>query len=387
MRAGSGRAERPSWQLEWGVPLILAAAVLGVLYLVTPVNRAIALLGDGTTYTQMVTDLWGKRGHMHRFRILVPAVVGWLPMDIESGFRLVQYVSCFLASLFTCRIARTIGLELRHATLAALMFLLTWPTIWNLYQYRLVDAAACAFATAGLLLILRGELTAAILVAGIGTLAKEAVILIIPLAAYLASRTQNWRQRLRLGAVILLALAPYAVVRAMVSEAGVLSLHGGPGAGLDGTLAYIRIWFHIQMREVGWWRSLLFIFLPFTTLWLLAPLGVARIKRSPRHVLVAWLVLTSPLILLGSPERMIEIQAPALIPLAVSGLTGVSPVLAVLIVLGNSLFLMRVASAVVPFWLAWGSLALALVGAGWVWLRALQTDVSSFAAWRESLSS
>lgn len=360
------------WRAEWAWAMLMAAGLLGLLYMITPVNMDIVMLGDGTTYTEMVKDLWGGRGHMHRYRILVPAIVGWLPMTVDHAFRLVQYVSCFAGALFTYGIVRRLGIASRSARLAVPMYLLTWPTLWNLYQYRLVDATACAFVAAALWLMLRGCPKTAMLVAGVGILAKEGVGLMIPLAAWVAlSQGRSRRELLLLGGAILLAMVPHLIVRGLVSGAGLFAFDGEPGAGLTGTLTYLKIWPQIQLREVGLWRSIAFIFIPFSVLWMLAPLGWARMDPRLRRVLAAWMVLTMPLVLLGSPERMVEVQAPALIPLAVQALAGAGPWTAGLIVVGNGIFLLRLVCAIVPFWAAWGALGVAVLAAATVWRRRL----------------
>ncbi|MBI2094296.1 MAG: hypothetical protein HYT88_06220 [Candidatus Omnitrophica bacterium] len=53
---------------------------------------------------------------------------------------------------------------------------------------------------------------------------------------------------------------------------------------------------------------------------------------------LGWLALTFPLVLLGSPERMVEAQAPALIPLAVAGLAETIPIVGWFVVLANGFF-------------------------------------------------
>ena len=360
------------WWAAWGLPALGAAVLLAVLYVITPVNMYLVMLGDGRTYTEMAGDLWHGAGHMHRYRILVPAIVGWLPLGVDNGFRFVAYLSSFLGALCTYGIVRTLTGPSKRAWLAVPLYLLTWPTLWNIYQYRLVDGLACAFAAAGLWLVLRGFPKTAILLAGIGALAKEAVILLIPLAAIVAARSSGRRDRLLLAASVILALMPSLAVRAIVEGAEGFSLHGEAGTGLSGSLVYLRTWPLIQLKEVGVLRSIFFTFMPFSVCWLLAPLGLRRVSSFQRRVLVGWLLLTAPLVLVGSPERMIEIQAPAVLPLAICALAGTNPALAALIVLWNGLFIMRIASDVVPWSVAWGSLGCTVAGALWVWWRALR---------------
>lgn len=358
-------------RIGWRWAIGLGVALLAALYVITPVRMDIVMLGDGTTYTKMVEEnLWGGYGHMHRYRILVPAIVRWLPLGVDNGFQFVQYVSCLLAALLTYAITRRVVGSTSGALWAVPMYLLTWPTLWNLYQYRTVDAVACVFAAAGVMLALRGAVRAAILVAGIGALAKEAVILIVPLALIAGGRPRTRRDCATLAAAVAAAAMPMLLVRVLVNGSQAFSVvHGEAGTGLLATWRHIRIWLMIQMREVGLWRSFAFIFIPFSALWMLAPLGWARMARGPRRLLTAWILVTMPLVLLGSPERMVEVQAPALIPLAVQALAGVSPWIIALLVAGNALFLLRLVSGIVPFWLAWGALGMAVLAAATVWWR------------------
>ena len=83
--------------------------------------------------------------------------------------------------------------------------------------------------------------------------------------------------------------------------------------------------------------------------------------------------MTTPFILVGTPERMLEIQAPALLPLAACALAETPVLPAVLFVIANGLFITRVATTVVPFWSAWGLLATALAYSLLLWCRSYQS--------------
>ena len=351
------------WYEEVMCPATLAAGLLALLIRWIPLY--VQMLGDAE-YAQMAIAPGAPVGHLHRYRVLVPAIVRWLPCDLVTGFRVVTYSSTFMVSLLVGRICRAIGLSPKRALIGIPMYLLTWPTLANFYQPRLVDPLAWVFVAAGLLLILRGHARAAILVGGIGALAKEMVIPIIPLAIWALLRERPRPSFMKLGVTLFAAALPYAWVLATIPG------NVSSGGGVGNVLHYLVTRPGVQLDQVGSLRTLLYLFFPYGALWVLAPLGLPRIPCATRRILVAWIICTAPFILMGAPERMLEVQAPALLPLAACGLLAASPLLSALIVVANGLFITRIATIAVPFWAAWGSLGFALACSLWLWYRAFK---------------
>jgi hypothetical protein len=348
---------------ELGMAAVMAAAGLAMVGKVVPVRMDLALYADGAIYTAMVEHPGSPvGGHFHRY--LAPLIVRWLPWDLDTGFRVVTLGSSLVASLLCYGIGRALGLSATQALPLVPMYLLTWPTVANVLQYRLVDPLAWVFVAGALLLLLRERTAAACLVAGAGALAKETTLLALPLAAWIDRRTAQRRRVGRLVGILALGLLPYAMVRMAVPG------EAGAGTSIEATLAYLLDRWSVQWREVGPFLTAFYTFAPFGALWLLLPLGLRDAAARPREVLVGWLLLTAPTVLNGSPERMLEVQAPAVLALAALALTSVPLAVVYLIVVANGLFILRIAATAMPWGIAWGGLLVALLGVGWVWWTA-----------------
>ena len=350
------------WRAEGLPAVVLALTLLGALAVLVPVRMDMVLSGDGSIYTTMVEHP-GKPvgGHFHRYRILGPLIVRWLPWDVDTGFRVLTFSSSFVASLLCYGIGRELGLSAARALPIVPMYLLTWPTVANVFQYRLVDPLAWVFVAAALLLLLKGRPHAACLVAGIGVLAKETVILILPLSVWVYWRSGRTHRAGRLLGVLAISLIPYAVVR-MVIPGEVAA-----GSALRPTLDYLIDRWTEQWREVGPLYTLFYTFAPFGVLWFLLPLGFLRLAPPAREMLGGWLLITVPALLNGSPERMLEVHAPAILPPASLALSSARPPLAILVVIANGLFILRIAATALPYAIAWTSLLVAALGVGWIW--------------------
>ena len=361
----SRTARLAAWRNEWLLPAMISIGLLAFLFVVIPVNWSV--FGD-PEYVRMVREPGAPVGHLHRYRVLVPALVRFLPCDLNTGFQIMTLISTFIASLLVFRICRAIGLSTEKAILGVPMYLLTWPTLGNLYQPRFVDPTAWVFVAAGLLCILQVRPVVAILLGGVGALAKEMVLPLILLAAWDSMRDRRRNAWVVCGTVLMAAL-PSVWVWMTIPGTDSASGH------LQGLVSYLVHRPSEQLRYVGIFVTLLSSFGAFGALWLLAPLGALQVDRRARRVLLAWLMLTAPFVLVGSPERMLEVFAPALLPLAAYSLAQTTPLLATLIVLTNGCFVARLSATATPFWLAWGALGVALVGSAWVWGDALRAGV------------
>jgi hypothetical protein len=198
---------------------------------------------------------------------------------------------------------------------------------------------------------------------GVGVLAKEMVFPVIPLAVwqYARLRPRPWGP---LAATALLALLPTLAVRLWIPA------HDAASGNVRMLFDYVAGWPMLQLRSVGLLQTCFYMFASFGVLWVLAPLGVDRAPAHGRSILLAWALCTAPFVLLGTPERMLEILAPAVIPMALFALDGLAWPAAALVIAANGLFVIRVACAGVPYALGWGGLGCAAFIAGWCWVRA-----------------
>jgi hypothetical protein len=325
----------------------LAVTVVGLAVLVWLVPTA-PLTGDGAGYVAFVrNDLQHGASSWHERRLLGPAIVRAMPLDALDGFRVLTLVSLAVTALLTWRAASHL-MDSETKSLVAIPFLLgTWVVAPNLREYALVDPLAWAFVAAVWLCTVRRQWVLAGILAAVGVLAKEVVVLAALGAAVAAwDPKRKWLPLVILGPSVALVLALTVLF---------------PGSGSD-ALAYVGKWVNDGLGSLGFGRVLYLVFASYGVLWLTLRPGLRHMPPDLRRGALVY-VLAAPLLpFIGSPERMEELVFPAFVGAGALATIRWPTWLAWTVALCNVLFVARVGGdANIPTIVAWGGLAVAVV--------------------------
>lgn len=333
----------PSQALPWLRALLLLILGLGVLISLIP---AAPLTGDGQHYITFVSNnLQHGASSWHERRILGPLIVRAMPVDPQTGFLILTVVSLAVTGLLTWLAARDLVQDEARASLAIAFFFGTWVVAPNLREYALVDPFAWVFVAGTWLATVRRAWVWAAIIASVGVLAKEVVLL-----AAVAAAASAWTPQRPWRAVAVAAPATLAVIALTLVF---------PGSGTDAR-AYLFGWVRDGLFSNGIGRALFLTFASYAALWLLAPAGWRLLNGGLRRAIAVFAIEALALPLLGSPERMEEAIFPGVISLALLATRRLSLGLPWLLALGNALFLARVGGdARVPTVIAWSGLVIA----------------------------
>ncbi len=330
--------------------VLVAAVGLALLALVTPTAP---LTGDGPHYVEFAGSglQHGAASTWHARRVLGVAMVAALPIDTLAAFRLLTLTSLFAAALCLWAAARRLGAHGSQALVAIPLFYGTWAVAPNLREYALVDPLAWAWMAGIWLATVYQRWRWAALLGVLGALTRETT-LIAAVAAGVAAWVSlsrpcpkpAWGERTRLA----IGVAGPALLTVILLA---ILIPGNGGADVDN---YLRSWLSTGLGSLGPARALYLLFASMGALWLLIPCGL---QRQPGYLQAASGVFLLAAILLpfvGSPERMEEAMAPAIVTAAVLA-TGDRPAWwAWSLAIGNLLFVARVGgNAPIPQWLAW----------------------------------
>jgi hypothetical protein len=337
--------------VRWLFAVALTGLGLGLLVLLIP---AAPLTGDGQYYIQFVRNgLQHGASSWHERRLLGPLIVSILPLDPLDGFHLLTIGALCLACVGT-------WLAAERALVAIPLVFGTWIVAPNLREFGLVDPLAWAFVAWVWLATVQRRWVLAALVAAVGVLAKEVVLL-----AAVAAAAAAWDRR-----------APYASLAVVGPSAllVVLLTIVFPGSGTD-VGAYLGGWIRTGLGSLGPARIAYLIFAGYGALWLLLPRGLPGLAPHVRRAALVYLVAAVFLPLVGSPERMEEAIFPALVAIALAATRDWRPALVWALALGEAVFAARAGGdARLPTVLAWAGLALgcALAVGSYLRVRALR---------------
>src|SRR4051794_25950694 len=188
---------------DWLAALAITVAGLAALVWLIP---AAPLTGDGAGYVEFVrNNLQHGASSWHERRLLGPAIVRALPVDVLQGFFILTVTSLGVTALLTWRAASDLMGSSSKALVAIPMLLGTWVVAPNLREYALVDPLAWAFVAGVWLCTVRRAWVLAGVVAAVGVFAKEVVVL-----AAVAAAVAAWDRRRPWSALV--ALVPCLVV-------------------------------------------------------------------------------------------------------------------------------------------------------------------------------
>jgi hypothetical protein len=376
--------------------LIALGLTLGGLALLVLLIPAAPMTGDGQYYIQFVRNgLQHGASSWHERRLLGPLLVRALPMDAQPGFFILTTASLAATALLTWLAARDMLHDEARALLAIPLLFGTWVVAPNLREYGLVDPLAWAFVAGVWWATVRRQWYVAALLAAVGVVAKEIVVL-SALGAAAAAAFDHRASDLSTAA----ASEQYAADVDSVSAAerpqaepfsagGLLPPHAErhfvravlvaapavlvalaltlvyPGSGSD-AFAYVFKWVRDGLFSNGPLRAAFLLFASYAALWLLVPRGWLGLPDHLRRAAVVYLAAAIVLPLVGSPERMEEAIFPVVISTALLATRTWHLGLVALFAVACGVFVARIGGdARLPGVIAWPALALACALAVW----------------------
>ncbi len=173
------------------------------------------MTGDTTHYLAMV------RGEIvpapFAYRVLTPGLVAHLPGSPNVGFFVVAYLSTLGTLWVMFRLFRHLGISLTAATAAGVCLCFSYPVANYLARWGRIDPLANFLFALALSWILRHKLAPAVAVVAVGVLAKETMILLLPILCWQRIRRQpsDPRAWVAAAALCLLPIGSLITVRLM----------------------------------------------------------------------------------------------------------------------------------------------------------------------------
>jgi hypothetical protein len=338
--------------------------VVGLAVLVWLIPAA-PMTGDGQYYIQFVRNgLQHGASSWHERRLLGPLIVYAMPIDALDGFFVLTTISLAVTALLTWLAASEVLNDSRRALVAIPLLFGTWVVAPNLREFGLVDPLAWAFVAGVWLLTVRRQFWLAALVAAVGVVAKEVVVLSAVAAGAAAfDRRRPWMAVAVAAPAVLVAVALTVLF---------------PGSGSD-ALAYVFKWVHDGLFSNGVGRAGFLFFAAYGALWLLIPRAWPALPPYLARAGVVYLVAAVLLPLVGSPERMEEAIFPFAITAVLLGTRTWPTSLVWLLAICSALFAARIGGdARLPTALAWSGL---LVACALVAVSYLPASVASWERW------
>jgi hypothetical protein len=270
------------------------------------------LLGDAIQYSEMAGNplpLFGAEGYsrgMYGYRILTPLLVHILPFGVDDGFRIVTCASLLLSSLVLYGfLANCFHLSHRVSMVGQALFLTNITIVYNIANYRLVDALSYLFLILGLYFIYTGRDLPFAATMLTGVLNKEIELMLAPVY-YLVKRQRgiDFASVSRTALLCLPALGAYAYVHLLFS-----GLVIDRAVSLTGVMTNLfSSWVAQPARSLG-----LFVF-SWSLLWVLSALGyLASHRDQPLSRLVYLMPFVLPWTLSADISRMLAYAFPATI--------------------------------------------------------------------------
>jgi hypothetical protein len=329
--------------------------VLGLAAMVWLIPAA-PMTGDGQHYIEFVRNgLQHGASSWHERRLLGPVIVRALPLDAQDGFFVLTTVSLAVTAVLTWLAARDLVADGWRALVAIPLLFGTWVVAPNIREFGLVDPLAWVFVAAVWLATIRRQWVLAAVLAAIGALAKEVVVL-----AAIAAAAAAWsprRPQLAFGVA-----APAVAVVALLTVVF-------PGSGTDAT-SYLFKWVRDGLFSNGVGRAVFLLFASYGSMWLLLPRAWTLFRADLRRAAAVYLVAAVLLPLVGSPERMEEAIFPLMIGAVMLATASWRLPLVWIFAIATMLFAMRVGGdARIPTLAAWAGLALSCAMALWSYVR------------------
>ena len=277
-------------------------------------------VGDARHYLLMARAGAAAAPAPFGYRVFAPAIVASLPLAPESGFFLLTYLASGACLLVTRRLLRALGIGANAALATVALLGVSYPIAFYLGNWGLIDPLANLFALCALTAVVERRWVVAGIALALGCLAKETVLLLLPLCLGQAATAPGSAHR-RAARTLVLAAAPLAVFLALhaavtpVNSPG-STLHVASVAGLLGrphtVLSYNTTGFGLAAR-VG--RE---VVRAFGFFWVVGALGVVLLPVRLRLACGCLLLMAVGLCLVAADwSRMLAWAYPAVfVPVA-----------------------------------------------------------------------
>lgn len=267
-----------------------------------------------------------------RYRLAVPWLAARMPeppgflkgpyrvdpeRTLKWKFGLVNFIAITLGAMGVFWLAELLGFSPTESLVGALLYLAAfYISVWG--AVPMIDASSYAFLALGTALILRGRLWELLALTLVGSLFRETVVMLAPIALMVAPTP---RLRWQMVAAVVVGLLPYLYLRLVAYPD---PLPGDYTYGISQIIEAVQRNF-ASPRQI---MIMLFeLFFAFGAMLVLAPIGLARARREGHEKLVrlAWLipiVFVIPLLLDVNLGRIWFFAFPAMIPLSLLALRG-----------------------------------------------------------------
>jgi hypothetical protein len=286
---------------------VAGAAALATLTLLS--RREPAPRGDDLIYERMAQHPLATHTFPFAYRIGLPWLVHALPFAHTTSFLVLAWLAAGGAAAFAFALMRR--LEAPEAVAAPLAFALAVSPpllLVALRDGRNPDAVTMLFMMAATLLVVERRPRALAATLLVGTLFREAVLFVIPLAyAVWATVVVDRAAILRTLAVGAPAVLAYVLLRLAIPTVGSASVPGYGGSLVGERGHVLRLGLESLATEL---RRMLSVFGP---LWLLAPLALRGSRFARRSLALVACSLASMTFALDW-GRMIFLSAPAFYP-------------------------------------------------------------------------
>jgi hypothetical protein len=280
--------------------LVVSTALAVLLDVLLPNTTA---GGDGEWYGQMARDPFDNEELFGPFplRILVPLVVWLLPGPIDAGFHLLCWAGLVTGATAVTFLARAAGVD-RTAYLCAPLYVLSFAGVYNVHQFRMVDAVTAGLCAVAILAAYQARRGVHAGAAALATAAKE-IGITLPLAYYLARRGSGSHRSVLLETVLVSvpALATFLLIRLLIphGEWDMLD-HWRYGLSIERQYGFGKVFARAVIENFG-------------MLWLLWPLALFLMPSRFLRLHLYGLVLL-PLLAGGNWNRMPIYLLPLFLP-------------------------------------------------------------------------
>jgi hypothetical protein len=309
------RGSDPS-SLKHGVLAYLALplALTIAIFVTTPLTENNGGLdSDGVFYAAMAgmegIDARGTQVAPWCYRVLTPALVALLPFETLLAFRVLVFISSYLSLVLLYLLIRRTKVSHPAALLAMVWYAgIFWTLKFSFYSPAYIDFQTQFLLLSILLGIVSRKWWIVVLLIGIGTLQKESLLLLSPVAWVHYARFHGWRTARSLRYAALLVVLPTVAWLAARSAVEPINEYSSLGV-LVSTL-------QTSLDPAIWPRFTIAI---FSGLGMLPLVVLANARRSlellRRNPLWATLLALGALMLLGGVDksRLFLYSAPALI--------------------------------------------------------------------------
>jgi hypothetical protein len=297
-------------EAEWrraGLVGLAGAILLGVLS--APIRKEQTPRGDDLIYEDIARHPFGTHTFPFGFRLGLPLAVHWLPFDHTVSFTGLALLAAGVAAAFAYLLMRELGGEQRASGALALALSVSPPFLIVMLRHgRNPDIATVALMMAATYFAVRRERWQLALTLLLGTVVREAVLFVAPLAyALWAVRPFDRRAALNTLAVAAPAAIAYGAIRLGIGTVGETQVPGYGGSLVAERFTVIKLGLQSAFQEA---RRMFTVYGP---LWLVAPLALRDMRFARRGLVLVALALVSMTFALDW-GRMILLAAPVFYP-------------------------------------------------------------------------